>query len=145
LFEGKRYTGIDISKPAIKYCKKNSKFDFRCGDFLKMDFDNKFDFIFSLAVIDHVYDIDLFLSKVVKLTKKNAYINSYRGYNPALKKHEMIWKENISCYHNRLSPNVVRDVLLQAGLEEDEFKIRPQDVGEKAEFTIQTVIEINKK
>ncbi|PCI61484.1 MAG: hypothetical protein COB34_01265, partial [Methylophilaceae bacterium] len=37
LFQDKSYTGIDISKENIEYCKKKSKFDFECGDFIKMN------------------------------------------------------------------------------------------------------------
>jgi len=89
LFSKIKYTGIDISNSAIEYCKKNSNFNFICGDIIKMNYKEKHDLIFSQAVIDHVYNIDEFLSKIVLACKKYAYISAYRGYFPNLKKHKM--------------------------------------------------------
>ena len=63
LFKDKIYTGLDFSQTAIETCKRNSKFDFICTDFIKFNFEKKFDFIFSHAVIDHVYDIEKFISE----------------------------------------------------------------------------------
>jgi len=145
LFEGKQYTGIDISKPAIESCKKKSNFEFICSDFLKFHFEKKFDLVFSNAVIDHIYDIDLFLKKIMDLTKKYAYINAYRGYNPNLEKHVMKWEKKLSCYHNELSHKQIINLFLKNDLSKNEFSIRPIQVGENANFPIQTIIEINKK
>ncbi len=83
------YTGTDISKDAIEFCKKNSSFNFIQGDFIKMELPQKYDLIYSHAVVDHVYDIDAFIEKIVKNCLKYAYINSYRGYFPELLKHKM--------------------------------------------------------
>ena len=146
LLPGMSYTGIDISKTAIEYCKKNSSFEFICGDILKMELPNKFDFVFSHAVIDHVYDIDGFIKKLVSLCRKYAYINSYRGYFPNLTQHKMNWFENDACYYNDLSAPQLKKVLLESGLGEDEFIIRSQKGGQTEETVeIQTVIEINRK
>ena len=87
LFEDKEYVGLDIGKPSIEYCKKHSSFKFICGDLINIDFDSKFDLVFSNAVIDHVYDIEKFLDKILKITKKFAYISAYRGYFPSLEEH----------------------------------------------------------
>jgi len=77
LFSDKSYSGINISESAIEHCKLHSNFDFYCGDYLQMNIEKKFDLVFSNAVIDHVYDIDLFLSKIIKSCKKHAYISAY--------------------------------------------------------------------
>ncbi|MGI0010825.1 MAG: hypothetical protein ACREAE_05445, partial [Nitrosopumilaceae archaeon] len=88
----------------------------------------------------------VFLSKVVKLSRKYAYINAYRGYFPNLTKHKRIWFENDSCYYNDLSIPQLKDTLLKNGLKEDEFKIRPQQSGQIGEnVNIQTVMEITRK
>ena len=36
LFERKKYLGVDLSETAIKHCKKNSDYEFICGDFVKI-------------------------------------------------------------------------------------------------------------
>lgn len=141
LFNRLSYTGLDISNEAIEYCKKNSNFNFICGDLIKMEITEKYDLVYSHAVVDHVYDIDTFISKLCSLCKKYAYINAYRGYFPNLKKHKMIWRDDDGCYYNDVSAVQIREVLIKNGLKEDEFVIRSQENG----FGItQTVIEITR-
>ena len=146
LFQNISYTGLDISQDAIDYCKRNSSFNFICGDFIKMEMNEKFDLIYSHAVVDHVYGIDAFITKIVQSTKKYAYINSYRGYHTELSKHKMKWNDDEGCYYNDLSVSQVKDVLLKSGLEQSEFIIRSQESGQTEEsLKNQLVIEINKK
>ncbi|HET6458352.1 MAG TPA: class I SAM-dependent methyltransferase [Nitrosopumilaceae archaeon] len=145
IFEGIQYAGIDISENAIEYCKKNSKFEFICGDFIKMDITKRYDLVYSHAVVDHVYDIDAFISKMVKISKKYTYINSYRGYFPEMKEHKMTWDGHDGCYFNDLSIQQTRENLLRNGLSEDEFVIRSQESGQQGKnVNLQTVIEIKK-
>jgi len=143
LFENKNYLGTDISESAIEYCKKNSKFEFFAGDFLKMNLEKKFDLVYSHSVIDHVYDIDLFLSKIIKNCKKYAFISSYQGYFPNSKQHEMNYHENDGYYLNKLSVSAIRETLLKNGLEENEFSISPFEGGLN-DFKVETIIEIKK-
>jgi SAM-dependent methyltransferase len=146
LFTGMHYTGLDISETAIEYCKKHSEFEFICGDFIKMDIPKEFDLVYSHAVVDHVYDIDSFISKIVKVCRKYAYITSYRGFFPDLKKHKMQWDGHEGCYFNDISVQRTRELLLKSGLSEDEFIIRSQESGQAGKnVNIQTVIEIKKK
>ena len=144
LFANKYYTGIDFSQENIHYCKKNSQFRFISGDFITMDINEKFDLVFSHAVLDHVYDIQKFISKIVQVTKKFAYINTQMGYFPDLKKHKMKWNDDDHCYYNDLSVIQLKENLLKAGLKDDEFVIRSQKSG-RSGYEIQTVIEIDKK
>jgi len=129
LFSNMKYVGIDIGAPAIEYCKRNSKFDFICGDFIKMEFDEKYDLVFSHAVIDHVYDINKFLLKIASICKKYAYISAYRGYFPNLEQHEMVWDNEKGCYYNNISLKQVEKIFLQNALKRDEFTIREQKDG----------------
>jgi SAM-dependent methyltransferase len=146
LFTGKQYTGIDISESAIEYCKRNSHFEFLCGDFIKMNIPKKYDLVYSHAVIDHVYDIEAFLSKVVDVIAKYGYINSYRGYFPELREHRKLWDGHNGIYFNNLSVIQLKETLLRNGLSQDEFIIRPQQSGqEEKNVNIQTVIEIKMK
>jgi len=142
LFENKKYVGIDVSKSAIRHCKKNSKFDFICEDFLKLNLDEKFDLIFSHGVINHVPDIDLFLEKVIKSTKKFAYIQASHGYFPELEQHRMVWAENEGIFNSDLSVKQTKEALKKYGLKEDEFIIRAQETGSEE---TSTVIEIIRK
>ena len=146
MFKDLKYTGIDFSKTNIEYCKNNSKYDFISGDFIKMEIDTKYDLVFSHAVVDHVYDIDMFITNLIKSCKKYAYINSYRGYFPELEKHKMEWRNEDNCYYNNISINQVEKVLLKIGLTKDEFVIRKQQSGQKEKnLNSQLVIEIKYK
>ena len=140
------YTGIDISPSAVNYCKENSKFLFICDDFIKINLEKNFDLVYSHAVVDHVYDIDAFISKIIDHTNHHAFINSYRGYFPNLESHEMQWDGYEGCYFNQLSIKQIKKLLSQTGLSESEYKIYSQESGQKDEnVNLQTTIEINKK
>ena len=147
MFSNMSYTGLDFSESCIDYCKQNSDFEFIAGDFIKMDLSGKYDLVFSHAVIDHVYDPDLFLEKIVKATEKYAYVSAYRGYFPELKEHKMKWINRLACYHNSLSVNQLKKVLTKCGLGSDEFTIREQENGRRGfgKSKTETVIEINRK
>ncbi|MCH6575261.1 MAG: methyltransferase domain-containing protein [Bacteroidetes bacterium] len=134
LFLNKEYEGIDIGKPAIEYCNKNSNFKFILGDFIKMKIDKKRDLVFSLTVIDHVYDIEGFLSKIVQACKKYAFVSSYRGYFPDKQKHSMLWVNSKGCYFNDLSVKEIKRTLRKNGLSEDELT-RQNAKYEKLEYS----------
>jgi len=144
IFEKFDYTGIDISKSAIKFCQENSDFNFICGDFLQIDLPKKFDLVFSRSVIDHVYDIDKFIEKTVSLSTKYAYIYAYRGFFPNLESHNSILDGKGSYYVNQLSKKKLEETLLNAGLRNSEFNISGKESGHD-EWKVGTVIEINKK
>lgn len=145
LFINKKYTGLDISPTNIDYCRKNSSFEFECCDIIKTDLGKTYDLVFSHAVIDHVYNIDLFLIKLIRVCKKYAYINSYRGYFSEIKNHKMEWRESDRCYYNNISIQQLRKVLLENGLTEEEFVIRSQKSGQTQQnLDNQLVIEITK-
>ena len=143
LFNNLKYTGLDFSKPNIEFCKQHSDFEFIQGDFIKINLDKKYDLVYSHAVIDHVYDIDEFLRRIVKLCGKYAYVNAYRGFFPNLDDHKMNWRENDHCYYNDLSIIKTKKVLLDTGLSEDEFLIRKQEnKNSTGKILDQTVIEV---
>lgn len=124
LFFNKKYTGIDISKTASEYCKKNSDFEFMCCDFIKLNVSQKYDFVFSHAVIDHVYDITAFITKLIDTSNKYTYVSSYRGYFPNLSQHKMKWNNNDSCYYNDISITELKETLKKIGLHDGEFIIK---------------------
>ena len=142
IFENYDYTGIDISKSAIQYCKSNSNFNFISGDFQKMDISEKYDLVFSHGVIHHVYDINDFLSKIVGITKKYAYILSSLGYSDELDDHDMEWAEKEAVYNSILSSKQVNSTLSKSGLSNNQFSITSSETD--SENSTGTLIEINK-
>jgi len=145
LFSEIEYTGTDISETAIKQCKQNSSFEFIAGDFLKLNFTKKFDLVFSHAVVDHVYDMDAFVLKIVELTKQFAYITAYRGYFPELKKHKMNWNNDDGSYYNNFSIIQIKEKFNEIGLKDSEFSIRSLKVDDQNDaLDYQTIIEIHK-
>ena len=146
IFEKFDYTGIDISKSAIKFCKENSDFNFICGDFIKMDLKEHYDLVFSHAVIDHVYDIDAFIEKAISLSDNYVFINSYRGYFPNLDEHKMNWDAYDGCYYNDVSIKQIKKILQKIGLNTNQYIISSQKSGQiDVNVDTQTIIEISKK
>lgn len=131
MFKDIEYTGFDISQKNIDYCKQNSKFKFICGDFLNIELDKKYDLVFSFNVIQHVYDIDLFVSKIAKTTTKYAYINSHRPYYSNLKEHKMEWRDDEGIFYNDISKEQIDKTLTRIGLLPEEFIMRAQPRNEK--------------
>jgi 2-polyprenyl-3-methyl-5-hydroxy-6-metoxy-1,4-benzoquinol methylase len=60
--------GIDLSNEA----RSVSAIEFLQGDFLNYDFQKKFDAIVTLAVIEHVSDVSLFVRRIHELLNKNG-------------------------------------------------------------------------
>ena len=146
LFVGKEYVGIDISETAIKFCRTKSSFNFICTDFLKKELNKKFDLVFSHALIDHVYDVDLFIEKIVESSKRFVYITAYRGYFPDLEKHVMRKNNVEGTYYNDISIKQVDRKLKKMGLGKAEYSftsIRVANEGTDDDW--QTVIKIEKK
>ena len=146
LFRDMEYTGIDISETAIKACKSKSTFDFICTDFLKKGINKKFDLVFSHALIDHVYDVDLFIEKIIASSNRFVYVTAYRGYFPDLKKHVMRRNDADGSYYNDVSTKQLTKKLLGVGLQEQEFSfnsIKVADEGKDDDW--QTIIKIEKR
>jgi len=131
LFKNIQYTGMDISAKSIEICKKHIESEFICQDFIKFESRKKYDFVYSFDVIDHVYDINSFISNIIKNTKKYAYVNAYRGFHPELKKHKTTYRDNEGIYMNDVSVDEIKNIILKNGLSEDEFNIRDQLKREK--------------
>jgi SAM-dependent methyltransferase len=147
MFSELEYFGLDISKPCIDYCKKNSKFTFIDDNFLTRNFseDKKFDLIFSHGVITHVEDIDGFLRKCLKLTKNYLYISSGKGYHPEIINHNQIWSEPDSCYYNELSVKRLEKIMAEENIEKEQYRIRAQKSGSNEKGSgVQVIIEVSK-
>lgn len=131
LFKNIQYTGMDISSNSIEICKKHIKSEFICQDFIKFKSGKKYDIVYSFDVIDHVYDINAFISNIIKNTKKFAYVNAYRGFHPKLKKHNTPYRDNEGIYMNDISVDEIKKIILENGLSKDEFCVRDQLKREK--------------
>ena len=145
LFTNMEYTGTDISETAIKFCKSKSAFNFICTDFLKNNLNKKFDLVFSHALIDHVYDVDLLIEKIMQSSKRFAYVTAYRGYFPDLERHVMRRNNLEGSYYNDISIKQISKKLADMGLQEQEYSfdsIKVADEGRDDDW--QTIIKIEK-
>lgn len=130
-FHDKKYTGLDLSSKSLDLAKNNfPQGEFICDDFIKSKI-NEYDLIISFDVIDHVYDPNKFLAKIISLTKKYAYIRSYRGFFPNLKQHKMNYRSNEGIYLNDLSVSELEKICLQNNLSRENFKIYKEIPREK--------------
>ena len=145
-FHGMQYTGTDISETAIEFCKSKSPFNFICTDFLKNNLNKKFDLVFSHALIDHVYDIDLFIEKIIETSNRFAYITAYRGYFPDLERHVMRRNNLEGSYYNDISIKQMSKKLAEMGLQEQEYSFSSIKVADEGrDDDLQTIIKIEKK
>ena len=71
--KGWNAVGIDISKYAVKYCKKNS-LKVRQGELEKIKFRYKFSVIFTSHILEHVHDPLVFLRKAGEMLKSGGVL-----------------------------------------------------------------------
>jgi len=122
-----------------------SSFNFICTDFLKKSLNKKFDLVFSHALIDHVYDVDLFVEKIIESSNRSAYITAYRGYFPDLEKHVMRRNNLEGTYYNDVSIKQLSKKFADMGLQDQEYSfssIKVDNVGQDDDW--QTIIKIEK-
>lgn len=69
-------TGIDISANAVEYAKQRFKrANYFCMDFVQLlETKEKYDFVYSSEVIEHVSDINLYMRVLEHLVKKSGYL-----------------------------------------------------------------------
>lgn len=118
IFAEYRYTGCDISQKEIDACHQyeNPLHSYFCIDFLgETSLPEKYDLVFSHAVIDHVYDISLFLKRAAAASRKYIFLTAYRGWFPELDYHNYEWDESATCYQNRVSPREAAAILKSKG------------------------------
>ena len=75
---GANVTGIDASSKNINiakiHAKKNNlKINYICTSPEKLKIKNKFDVILNMEIVEHVNDVDTFLSSSSNLLKKKRY------------------------------------------------------------------------
>ncbi len=122
IFQNKEYTGVDLSNASLDVAKKNFVTgDYLQGDFLKLSLDKKFDLILSLDVIDHVYDPDAFLEKIIKNTEKFGVVRAYRGYFDEIDEHVMEYRDNEGIFLNNLSIPKIKTILEKNNIQKFEL------------------------
>ena len=94
-FIAKSSTGIDISENAIAYASKRFKrANYFCMDFAQLlETTDKYDFVYSSEVIEHVSDINLYMKTLAHLVKKggHAYITTPDLGHPKVPKNILEW------------------------------------------------------
>ena len=75
-FVAKSSTGIDISDNAVAYAKQRFKrANYYCKDFVQLlESKDKYDFVYSSELIEHVSDINLYMKVLEHLVKKGGYL-----------------------------------------------------------------------
>ena len=130
-FKDKKYTGLDLSSKSLDIAKNNfTQGEFICDDFIKSEI-GEYDLIISFDVIDHVYNPNKFLEKIITLSKKYSYVRSYRGFFPNLKQHKMDYRSNEGIYLNNLSISELEGICIKNNLSKEDFKIYKQLPREK--------------
>ncbi len=84
--------------------------------------------MFSHAVIDHVSDIDNFLTKAINLSNRYVYISAYRGFFPGIEHHMMNYDNKDGCYYNDVSVKQVERLMEKLGKSDEEYLIRARQV-----------------
>lgn len=74
-FVAKTSTGIDISENAVAYAKSRfKKTNYFCMDFVQLlETTDKYDFVYSSEVIEHVSDINLYMKTLAHLVRQGGY------------------------------------------------------------------------
>lgn len=116
-FSASRYTGVDISQKEIDWSRKNDQrswHSYFCGDFTTMVGSDSpikpasFDLVFAHAVIDHVPDIDGFVSACLRASRGWIYLTAYRGWFPNIEHHRQMWDPTTTCFYNDVSHRMLR-------------------------------------
>ena len=129
IFNNVTYTGMDLSEKSLEIAKVNFKQgQFIKGDFIKSDLKNSFDLIIALDVIDHAYDPDAFLEKIIEKSNRFGYIRSYRGYFEDLTDHKIEYREDEGVYYNNLSIKKIKNTFEKHGIKNFQLmKTRARD------------------
>lgn len=137
---GYGYHGCDIAPPQIDACQRrfpDRRYNFFVADALHDNLHGPYDLVFSHAVIDHVADIDLFLTRLVAASRRLLFVSCYNGWHKDLEAHRYRWVEGRTCFKNEVSPSRARDTLEAAGCRD--IGVYPVDVGNALETVIVAV------
>lgn len=136
----RHYTGSDIAPHLIEWCNASRArpgHNYIACDFVKHQFDSKYDLVFSQGTIDNNYDMDEFLRAAVRASRRWVYVTAYRGYFAELTEHRREWRESDGVFYNDISPTRADTVLREAGCQE--VAIFPSFTG-RTEIPYETVI-----
>jgi len=103
----KGLVAIDLSQRMIQQAKKYSKnfsnVNFLCNDFMKQTFDDKFDKVFAVRVVEYIHNKIKMFKKVHSLLEKNGKLVFITKNKPCLwdssKKAKGFWQEKISPFN----------------------------------------------
>ncbi|CAN1593487.1 Methyltransferase domain containing protein [Candidatus Pelagibacterales bacterium] len=113
------YIGVHLSANAINLAKSKSKINnqhqFINCDFLKDEISKKADIVMSSGTIDNIYDISLYLKRIVSLANKYIYITCYRGWFPEANEHVYNYVKKDGTFNNIISPSAIFQQLKELG------------------------------
>ncbi|MCE5190499.1 MAG: hypothetical protein LLG08_01800, partial [Actinomycetia bacterium] len=97
----------------------------------------KYDLVFSHAVVDHVYDIEAFVAACAGQSRGWLYLTSYRGWFPTLRDHVYAWDDWTTAFYNSLAPAQLLVQLHQLGC--TDIQVKPQATG-KQDISQETIV-----
>jgi len=130
------YHGCDIAPPQVAACQRrypDRRDNFFLADALRHDLRGPYDLVFSHAVIDHVGDIDLFLTRLAAASRRLLFVSCYNGWND-IDEHRYRWVDGLTCFKNEVSPHRARHTLEAAGCRD--ISVHPVPVGNALETVI---------
>ncbi|WP_448106817.1 sulfotransferase domain-containing protein [Pseudomonas azerbaijanoccidentalis] len=115
LFTEKRFCAIDV----YGFGKESARVGGDC-DVIRVDLIREnpgvcSDLVLSDSVIDHVYDIDLFVRKLAGMSNRYLYITCGRGYFDGISDHRYLWDKNTKLHLNEVSVKRVCEILRAEG------------------------------
>lgn len=125
-FADRTYVGVDLSRSNIEWCRahrKNPGHRYLCVDHATTDPDpgEIGDIAFSQGTIDNAWDVDAFLTGMVRWSRGFIYVTCYRGWFPELDEHRYQWSMGEGVFYNDVSPGRTRRTLEKLGCTEIEI------------------------
>jgi 2-polyprenyl-3-methyl-5-hydroxy-6-metoxy-1,4-benzoquinol methylase len=74
LLNGVQYTGVEFDKNFYNFAKSKSR-NVVYGDFLKTNFEKKFDILFASQVVEHIDEPNIFFKKCNEVLKKDGILH----------------------------------------------------------------------
>lgn len=121
--KAKKVVAIDISSNMLSKLKEksenNSIYNIQTikGDFLDIDFTEKFDYIFSFSSIEYIKDKEALFEKISKLLKPQGYIFITTAHNTFFRLFGRIgnyFRQKV--YMNAYSKKEIKNLLKQSGI-----------------------------
>lgn len=110
---GMNLTGIDVNIEGLKLARTRTKAELICGDFLKNNFNDKYDAIGIFDVLEHIKNEEQFIKKCFKSLNSDGYL--YIAVPADMK----LWSvlDEISGHYRRYNKKGLQKLFIKCGFE----------------------------